>query len=139
MDEIASTLAGIGSQVNTDENLPGTIMPGTIIITTTAGDVEYKQGGPNIGLHSVRVVYYGAVGIEPSAYAACRAVIKPIIKAIANRTNLGGAVQEIMKDPRAARLYEGPGTINYGDKPHTAVAFNYQVKENDDTSYNVAP
>lgn len=138
MDVLAGKLAGLAAQVNTDEHLPGSIMPDTIVITAHAGEYDLAQGGLAIGLHSVRVVYYGAVGIEPSAYGACRAIIKPLLKAVFASITLDGAVQHVAPDPRAARLWEGPGTVVYGDKNHTGVVVNLEIKERNDAAFSVA-
>lgn len=140
LDVLASKLTGLTgvSQVNPGTQLPGKVMPGTVVITVVNGDLNYSAGGPNIWLHSVRIVYYASPGILPEAYQACYRVIKPIVEALAANVTLDGTVQHIERDARAARLYEGPGTINYGDTPHTGVAFNYEVKELADTSLDVS-
>jgi len=139
MPTLASKLAEIEdvTQVSTYDNLPGSLIPGTIVVMPTGGDPTFSQGGPCIWLHSVRIVYYDSVGIVPEAQGRCVPIIERVTRKLAANQTLDGLVSEMHRDPRAGRWYDGPGTINYGDKPHTGVAFNIEVKEKP-TAYTVS-
>ena len=130
-------VVGIEQSHKYDE-VPGTIsvFP-SMIILPMGGDQEYSKGGPNVAYHVVQMTLYVANQVLPEAYAVAVPFIKKVRNALAADMQLGGNCEHCLPVTAPAPFYEGPGSIEYGDKQHLGIIFRVIVKENESGDYPV--
>ena len=131
-------IAGIVQSHKYDE-LPGTlhVFP-SMLIVPVGGDQEYSLGGPNVAYHVVQMTLYVANTVAPEAYATAVPFIELVRNALAADMQLGATCAHCLPVTAPAPFYEGPGSIEYGDKQHLGIIFRVIVKENESGDYLVA-
>ena len=126
-------------QAHQYDNLPGTIhvFP-SMLILPIGGDQEYSLGGPNVAHHVVQMTLYVVNTVAPEAYAVAVPFIELVRNALAADMQLGGNCEYCLPATSPAPFYEGPGSIEYGDKQHLGIIFHIVIKENESGDYSVA-
>ena len=131
-------VAGI-EQAHGWDTIPGTlhVFP-SMIILPIGGDQEYSVGGPNVAYHVVNMTLYVVNTVAPEAYSVAVPFIELVRNALAADIQLGANCEHCMPVTAPAPFYEGPGSIEYGDKQHLGIIFHIIVKENESGDYPVA-
>lgn len=133
-----AAVAGL-EQVHLYDELPGSIMVfPTMLIMPTGGDQEYSKGGPAIAHHVVQLTLYVANQILPEGYAVAVPFIELVRNALAADIQLGANCEHCLPVSAPAPFYEGPGSIEYGNKTHLGIIFRVTVKENESGTFEVA-
>ena len=130
-------VAGI-EQAHGWDTVPGTlhVFP-SMIILPIGGDQEYSVGGPNVAYHVVNMTLYVVNTVAPEAYSVAIPFIELVRNALAADIQLGANCQHCLPVTAPAPFYEGPGSIEYGDKQHLGIIFHIIVKENESGDYPV--
>ena len=130
-------VAGI-EQAHGWDTIPGTlhVFP-SMIILPIGGDQEYSVGGPNVAYHVVNMTLYVVNTVAPEAYSVAVPFIELVRNALAADIQLGANCEHCMPVTAPAPFYEGPGSIEYGDKQHLGIIFHIIVKENESSDYPV--
>ena len=137
---VANMEAVVGiEQAHQYDDLPAkiTVVP-SMIILPAGGDQEYSLGGPNVAYHVVNMTLYVAIQVLPEAYAVAVPFIELVRNALAADMQLGANCEHCLPVTAPAPFYEGPGSIEYGDKQHLGIIFHIIVKENESGAYPVA-
>ena len=131
-------VAGI-EQAHQYDDLPATIhVVPSMIILPVGGDQEYSVGGVDVAYHVVNMTLYVAIQVLPEAYAVAVPFIELVRNALAADIQLGATCEHCLPVTAPAPFYEGPGSIEYGDKQHLGIIFHIIVKENESGDYPVA-
>ena len=131
-------VAGI-EQAHGWDTIPGTlhVFP-SMIILPIGGDQEYSIGGPNVAYHVVNMTLYVVNTVAPEAYSVAIPFIEKVRNALVADLQLGGNCEICLPVTAPAPFYEGPGSIEYGDKQHLGIIFHILIKENESGDYPVA-
>ena len=131
-------VAGV-EQAHGWDTLPGTlhVFP-SMIILPIGGDQEYSLGGPNVAYHVVNMTLYVASQVLPESYSVAVPFIEKVRNALAADIQLGANCTHCLPVTAPAPFYEGPGSIEYGDKQHVGIIFHIIIKENESGDYPVA-
>ena len=117
-------VAGI-EQAHQYDQLPATIsVVPSMIILPVGGDQEYSLGGPNVAYHVVNMTLYVAIQVLPEAYAVAVPFIELVRNALAADIQLGATCEHCLPVTAPAPFYEGPGSIEYGNKQHLGIIFH---------------
>ena len=130
-------VAGI-EQAHGWDTVPGTIVVfPSMIILPIGGDQEYSVGGPDVAYHVVNMTLYVVNTVAPEAYSVAVPFIELVRNALAADLQLGGNCEICLPVTAPAPFYEGPGSIEYGDKQHLGIIFHIIIKENESGDYEV--
>ena len=130
-------VAGI-EQAHQYDDLPATIQVfPSMLILPIGGDQEYSVGGPNVAYHVVNMTLYVTSQVLPEAYGKAVPFIELVRNALAADIQLGGNCTHCLPVTAPAPFYEGPGSIDYGDKQHLGIIFHIIIKENESGDYPV--
>lgn len=137
---VANMEAVVGiEQAHGWDTIPGTLIVfPSMIILPIGGDQEYSVGGPNVAYHVVNLTLYVVNTVAPEAYSVAVPFIELVRNALAADIQLGANCEHCMPVTAPAPFYEGPGSIEYGDKQHLGIIFHIIVKENESGDYPVA-